>query len=75
MAAEERPWMWVVYILTVGLPVVLLVLFCWPQVRECTLLYGRLNAAEFFLLSQLIIGHCVVHVMGLGSFRSREQDR
>uniref|UniRef100_A0A3P8PIG0 Calmegin n=1 Tax=Astatotilapia calliptera TaxID=8154 RepID=A0A3P8PIG0_ASTCA len=30
MAAEERPWLWVIYILTVGLPVGLLVLFCWP---------------------------------------------
>lgn len=27
-AAEERPWLWVVYILTVALPVFLLVLFC-----------------------------------------------
>ncbi|XP_062976907.1 calnexin isoform X2 [Elgaria multicarinata webbii] len=27
-AAEERPWLWVVYILTVGLPVFLIVLFC-----------------------------------------------
>ncbi|KAI1234112.1 hypothetical protein IHE44_0003825 [Lamprotornis superbus] len=27
-AAEERPWLWVVYILTVALPVFLVVLFC-----------------------------------------------
>lgn len=32
MAAEERPWLWVIYILTVGLPVGLAVLFCWPKV-------------------------------------------
>lgn len=32
-AAEERPWLWVIYLLTVGLPVGLLVLFCWPKVR------------------------------------------
>lgn len=32
MAAEERPWLWVIYILTVGLPVGLTVLFCWPKV-------------------------------------------
>lgn len=31
-AAEERPWLWVVYVLTVGLPVGLVVLFCWPKV-------------------------------------------
>ncbi|XP_018593485.2 calmegin [Scleropages formosus] len=31
MAAEERPWLWVIYILTVALPVGLLVLFCWPR--------------------------------------------
>ncbi|XP_054634250.1 calmegin isoform X2 [Dunckerocampus dactyliophorus] len=31
MAAEERPWLWVVYILTVGLPAGLVVLFCWPK--------------------------------------------
>ncbi|XP_017287980.1 calmegin [Kryptolebias marmoratus] len=31
MAAEERPWLWVIYILTVGLPVGLTVLFCWPK--------------------------------------------
>lgn len=27
-AAEERPWLWVVYVLTVALPVVLIVVFC-----------------------------------------------
>ncbi|XP_053712944.1 calnexin-like isoform X1 [Synchiropus splendidus] len=31
LAAEERPWLWVVYILTVGLPIGLIVLFCWPK--------------------------------------------
>lgn len=31
-AAEERPWLWLIYLLTVGLPVGLLVLFCWPKV-------------------------------------------
>uniref|UniRef100_A0A8B9L2G2 Calmegin n=1 Tax=Astyanax mexicanus TaxID=7994 RepID=A0A8B9L2G2_ASTMX len=31
LAAEERPWLWVVYILTVGLPIGLGVLFCWPK--------------------------------------------
>uniref|UniRef100_A0A674BSZ1 Calmegin n=1 Tax=Salmo trutta TaxID=8032 RepID=A0A674BSZ1_SALTR len=34
MAAEERPWLWVVYILTVGLPIGLTVLFCWPKVTH-----------------------------------------
>lgn len=32
-AAEERPWLWIIYLLTVGLPVGLVVLFCWPKVR------------------------------------------
>ncbi|XP_018592834.2 calnexin [Scleropages formosus] len=27
-AAEERPWLWVIYVLTVALPVVLIVVFC-----------------------------------------------
>lgn len=34
LAAEERPWLWVVYILTVGLPIGLVVLFCWPKVLQ-----------------------------------------
>ncbi|KAJ3614786.1 hypothetical protein NHX12_018356 [Muraenolepis orangiensis] len=34
LAAEERPWLWVIYILTVGLPVGLAVLFCWPKKAE-----------------------------------------
>uniref|UniRef100_A0A8D2M7W7 Calmegin n=1 Tax=Zonotrichia albicollis TaxID=44394 RepID=A0A8D2M7W7_ZONAL len=29
-AAEEHPWLWVLYILTLALPVGLTVLFCWP---------------------------------------------
>lgn len=37
-AAEERPWLWVVYVLTVALPVFLVILFCcsgkvWVLVR------------------------------------------
>uniref|UniRef100_A0AAY4ADZ9 Calnexin n=1 Tax=Denticeps clupeoides TaxID=299321 RepID=A0AAY4ADZ9_9TELE len=31
LAAEERPWLWIIYILTVGLPIGLGVLFCWPK--------------------------------------------
>ncbi|MED6278048.1 hypothetical protein CHARACLAT_019701 [Characodon lateralis] len=27
-AAEERPWLWIVYVLTVALPLVLIVVFC-----------------------------------------------
>uniref|UniRef100_A0A8C3QR15 Calmegin n=1 Tax=Cyanoderma ruficeps TaxID=181631 RepID=A0A8C3QR15_9PASS len=29
-AAEEHPWLWVLYIFTLALPVGLTVLFCWP---------------------------------------------
>lgn len=27
-AAEERPWLWVVYVLTVALPLILIFVFC-----------------------------------------------
>ncbi|XP_067850066.1 calnexin-like [Heptranchias perlo] len=30
-AAEERPWLWIIYILTAVLPLGLIVLFCWPS--------------------------------------------
>ncbi|GCB60670.1 calnexin-like [Scyliorhinus torazame] len=30
-AAEERPWLWIIYILTAILPLGLIVLFCWPS--------------------------------------------
>ncbi|KAM8909484.1 calnexin [Spinachia spinachia] len=36
-AAEERPWLWVVYVLTVALPLVLIIVFC------CT---GKKKSAE-----------------------------
>ncbi|XP_043346834.1 calnexin isoform X5 [Dermochelys coriacea] len=39
-AAEERPWLWVVYILTVALPVFLVVLFCCSGKKQP-------NAAEY----------------------------
>uniref|UniRef100_A0ACB8E7N9 Uncharacterized protein n=1 Tax=Sphaerodactylus townsendi TaxID=933632 RepID=A0ACB8E7N9_9SAUR len=29
-AAEERPWLWILYVLTLALPVGLGILFCWP---------------------------------------------
>ncbi|XP_007895853.1 calnexin isoform X1 [Callorhinchus milii] len=30
-AAEERPWLWIIYALTAVLPLGLIVLFCWPS--------------------------------------------
>ncbi|XP_036982071.2 calmegin [Artibeus jamaicensis] len=30
-AAEEHPWLWLLYLVTVGLPVALVTLFCWPR--------------------------------------------
>lgn len=30
-AAEERPWLWIIYILTLALPIGLGILFCWPS--------------------------------------------
>ena len=36
-AAEERPWLWVVYVLTVALPLVLIIVFCCTgKVRQRT---------------------------------------
>ncbi|CAL1602152.1 unnamed protein product [Knipowitschia caucasica] len=43
MAAEERPWLWVVYVLTVGLPVGLVVLFCWPKKTEDEYVYKKVD--------------------------------
>ncbi|XP_069781426.1 calnexin-like isoform X2 [Narcine bancroftii] len=33
-AAEERPWLWIIYILTAVLPLGLIVLFCWPNKKQ-----------------------------------------
>ncbi|KAF7663210.1 hypothetical protein LDENG_00217020 [Lucifuga dentata] len=43
MAAEERPWLWVIYILTVGLPVGLVVLFCWPKKSNDDYVYKKVD--------------------------------
>ncbi|XP_010734063.3 calmegin isoform X1 [Larimichthys crocea] len=46
MAAEERPWLWVIYILTVGLPVGLAVLFCWPKKSEDDYVYKKVDLPQ-----------------------------
>ncbi|KAF3687200.1 Calnexin Precursor [Channa argus] len=46
MAAEERPWLWVIYILTVGLPVGLTVLFCWPKKSEDDFRYKKVDVPQ-----------------------------
>ncbi|XP_062243246.1 calmegin [Platichthys flesus] len=46
LAAEERPWLWVVYILTVGLPVGLAVLFCWPKKPEDDYVYKKVDVPQ-----------------------------
>lgn len=43
LAAEERPWLWVVYILTVGLPIGLAVLFCWPKKSDDDYIYKKVD--------------------------------
>ncbi|KAL1023866.1 hypothetical protein UPYG_G00047540 [Umbra pygmaea] len=43
MAAEERPWLWVIYILTVGLPVGLAILFCWPKKADDDYVYKKVD--------------------------------
>lgn len=30
-AAQERPWLWLIYFVTAGLPVALVTSFCWPK--------------------------------------------
>ncbi|XP_030271187.1 calmegin isoform X2 [Sparus aurata] len=46
LAAEERPWLWVIYILTVGLPVGLTVLFCWPKKSEDDYVYKKVDVPQ-----------------------------
>ncbi|XP_047433617.1 calmegin [Mugil cephalus] len=46
MAAEERPWLWVIYVLTVGLPVGLAVLFCWPKKSEDDYRYKKVDLPQ-----------------------------
>ncbi|XP_044060494.1 calnexin-like [Siniperca chuatsi] len=33
LAAQQRPWLWSVYVFTVGLPVILFISFMWPDKR------------------------------------------
>lgn len=59
LAAEERPWLWVVYILTVGLPIGLGVLFCWPKVRTEYINEAVMNASKQFPCHyRLLIFYC-----------------
>ncbi|XP_049626028.1 calmegin [Suncus etruscus] len=30
-AAQDRPWLWLIYLVTMGLPLVFITLFCWPR--------------------------------------------
>ncbi|XP_007253758.3 calmegin [Astyanax mexicanus] len=46
LAAEERPWLWVVYILTVGLPIGLGVLFCWPKKSDDDYVYKKIDPSK-----------------------------
>ncbi|XP_068444702.1 calmegin isoform X2 [Clinocottus analis] len=46
IAAEERPWLWVIYILTVGLPVGLGVLFCWPKKSDDDYVYKKVDPPQ-----------------------------
>lgn len=47
-AAEEHPWLWVLYILTLALPVGLTVLFCWPgKVSEIYYIFIWFNSYYF----------------------------
>ncbi|MGH0127021.1 UNVERIFIED_CONTAM: hypothetical protein FKN15_027881 [Acipenser sinensis] len=46
-AAEERPWLWIVYILTVGLPLWLVVFFCFPKkTDELAATYKKTDAQQ-----------------------------
>uniref|UniRef100_A0A3B4DZK2 Calmegin n=1 Tax=Pygocentrus nattereri TaxID=42514 RepID=A0A3B4DZK2_PYGNA len=46
LAAEERPWLWVIYILTVGLPIGLGVLFCWPKKSDDDYIYKKIDPSK-----------------------------
>ncbi|XP_036430726.1 calmegin isoform X1 [Colossoma macropomum] len=46
LAAEERPWLWVIYILTVGLPIGLGVLFCWPKKSDDDYVYKKIDPSK-----------------------------
>ncbi|MED6287204.1 hypothetical protein CHARACLAT_013925, partial [Characodon lateralis] len=45
-AAEERPWLWIIYILTVGLPIGLTVLFCWPKKPVDDYVYKKVDLPQ-----------------------------
>ncbi|KAK7801600.1 hypothetical protein U0070_013136 [Myodes glareolus] len=46
-AAEERPWLWVVYILTVALPVFLVILFCCSGKKQSSAMeYKKTDAPQ-----------------------------
>lgn len=58
LAAEERPWLWIVYVLTIGLPVGLAVLFCWPKVSaqaeyDLDIMINHHSALECVILNGL----------------------
>nr|XP_040029358.1 calnexin isoform X4 [Gasterosteus aculeatus aculeatus] len=42
-AAEERPWLWIVYVLTVALPLVLIIVFCCTGKRSSGSDQGQLS--------------------------------
>lgn len=49
-AAEERPWLWVVYVLTVALPVFLVILFCCSGKVWVLVWFGFLTLLERTLM-------------------------
>ncbi|XP_076150173.1 calmegin [Alosa pseudoharengus] len=46
LAAEDRPWLWIIYILTVGLPIGLGVLFCWPKKATDDYTYKKVDSPK-----------------------------
>uniref|UniRef100_UPI003AAC120E calnexin n=1 Tax=Centroberyx gerrardi TaxID=166262 RepID=UPI003AAC120E len=46
-AAEERPWLWVVYVLTVALPLVLIIVFCCTGKKKSPAPAAAAAAAEY----------------------------
>ncbi|XP_041044884.1 calnexin-like [Carcharodon carcharias] len=46
-AAEERPWLWIIYVLTAVLPLGLIVLFCWPSKKpDDAAVYKKTDAMQ-----------------------------
>ncbi|XP_034037422.1 calnexin-like [Thalassophryne amazonica] len=47
LAANQRPWLWGVYVFTVGLPIILFISFMWPDKR-----FGPPDQPYYYITSE-----------------------